>query len=148
MMRREGFRPLDYNPSRRSGLYDLPLGHYAVKEPEKGETFEHALKRLKRLARSYRPLGKSFHVSIYGDNKILWLRTNHGDSGKLALWYRLEVGDTYVLTLKSTPEALEAAKRTASYLKRTGKGTFDISVVDGALNITRLTPADQSEANE
>ena len=129
-----------------SGYYYLPLGYTEREFPRTNETVEACYKRLRRLARHYVTRGRAFRVQIDGD-AVLWSRVPVGEHAKLAPWRRLHVGETIVLKSVAGPADLKAAKATARYLKRAGKGSFDVQLVDGVLSTTRMDGA-SSAASE
>lgn len=126
---------------RTDPLFYLPMGEHRYVEPRHGETLLQLLKRLKRLARSYRARGKAFRVEPRGD-RVLWYRVGLGEHTKLVWWYRTEIGVPLCLKPEATKADLVAARQTARYLARKRLGEFVVKIEAGDLFITRTKAAD------
>lgn len=128
-----------------SGYYYQPLGQVDRIMPHTNESVDACYKRLRRLARHYVSHPhvlhrRAFRVQIDGD-AVLWAHVPVGEHVKLAPWHGLRVGETVVLKDVAGPADLKAAKATVRYLKRAGKGSFQVQLVDGALTTTRTEAA-------
>jgi hypothetical protein len=120
-------------------LFYKPMGEHEIVTPRPGETIDHLYKRLHRLARSYRQFGRAFRVEKR-DEGVLWWRVEAGEHTKLAWWYRLPVNQPFVMKPNAVTADLRQAQATARYLRRTGKGRFDVKLVSDELVVTRLAP--------
>lgn len=110
--------------------------------PKVGESIDQLHKRLARLARSYRTSERVYSATRRGDH-VVWLRVYPGQQSKLAPWYRLNVGEDYDLLPEGANEAdLKKARRTAAYLKRSGRGEFAVVLEGDRLSISRKTAGD------
>lgn len=121
-------------------LFYKPMGEHEVVTPRVGESIDHLYKRLHRLARSYRQFGRAYRVERR-DEGVLWWRVEAGEHTKLAWWYRLPVDHPFVMKRNAATPDLRQAKATARYLRRTGKGHFEVTLVEDEVIVTRLSTA-------
>lgn len=121
-------------------LFYKPMGDHEIVSPRPSETIDRLYKRLHRLARSYRQFGRAFRVEKRHDG-VLWWRVEAGEHTKLAWWYRLPVNHPFVMQRNAGMPDVKRAQATARYLRRTGKGSFDVKLAGDELIVTRLTAA-------
>lgn len=126
-------------------LLDCPVGEHLIVPPRTNETAEAAFKRLKRLARSYRKRGRSFRVEKKSDG-ILWWRVEFGKNSKLARWYAVSSGQSFIMKDQADASDLAKAKATARHLRRKGEGVFTPCLIDGALTVRRADDHCEGEA--
>jgi len=117
-------------------LFYTPLGEWEIVGPKPNETIDALYKRLSRLARSYRTWGRAFRVEKRDDG-VFWWRVEPGQHTKLAWWYRLPVGEPFVMMQRAQHHDVASAKATARYLKGKGEGTFHVTLRDTDLIVCR-----------
>jgi hypothetical protein len=95
------------------------------------------LVRLRRLAKAYRPYGRAYRFEIE-DDAIVAERVEVGNHKKLGKWYELRPGQTCLLIKDAGVPELNAARRTAKYLRDRGRGVFSVELDETDLKITRV----------
>jgi hypothetical protein len=107
-----------------------------TEKPREGETVDRLYKRLRRLAKNYQRWGKYFRVRRVGD-VVLWQRVPQGEHTRLGQWHNLKPGEDLRISAIEPELELKRARATARYLKRAGKGRFEVHLDGHSLLIAR-----------